>query len=134
MVWLAGLYRDDWDLTAADWGTERQQHAWAVSHIAPFATNLAVVTWDCGSELDTQAFLSTNIATFSVPFQFSLARCCWRVARQVMLLHNERAVVVPACAAELCSLQQFSAFYRHWAEADFETVCRVEEQPNITLF
>ena len=51
-----------------------------------------------------------------------------------MVLHNEKAVVVPACAAELCSLQQFSAVYRHWAEADFETVCRVEEQPNINLF
>ena len=42
-----------------------------------------------------------------------------------MVLHNERAVVVPACGSELCSLEQFTAAFTHWAEADFDTVCRL---------
>ena len=42
-----GLFRDKWRLQARDWGTVRQRHVWAASHLAPFAANVAVVRWHC---------------------------------------------------------------------------------------
>ena len=41
------IFRDDWNLTAEDWGTERQEHKWKISDIATFASNIGLILYSC---------------------------------------------------------------------------------------
>lgn len=83
-------------LKASDWGTNNQDHLWTTSTIAPFASNIGVVLYNCGEE----------------------------GGMMVSLLQNEQVVrQQPACGVFLCSLEQFTAKYQYLADLDFDNEC-----------
>ena len=83
-------------LQASDWGTENQDHLWKTSNIASFGVNLALVVFNCGSS-----------------------------DQRVMLLENEQEIALPGCeAGAVFTLQQFSQYYKQYAQLDFEMECQ----------
>ena len=92
-----GLYRDETDILASDWATQDQDHLWRTSQIGPFAANLGVLVFQCPEQV-----------------------------RKVVMLHNERIVETqPACGERVCSIEQFTQFYRDIADLNFEQECNV---------
>jgi len=139
-----GLYKDQEDLLASDWGTERQEHQWQVARIASFATNVGILIFECeASQKKTESQFSEeedsiededsseeddsseeNIPNSSEenvsPEEVSSNSKEWKV----MMFHQERAVSQPGCGETVCSLSQFAESYRHLADQDFDTVCQ----------
>ena len=105
-----GLYRDQEDLLASDWGTPREEHKWQVSRIASFATNIGLVVFECGVEGNGNEESSEE----SLPKASE-----WKI----ILFHQETPIIQPACGAKICSLDEFVERYRHLAEQDFDTLC-----------
>lgn len=136
-----GLYRDQEDLLASDWGTSRQEHKWEVSKIASFATNVGIVVFECDAndgleeKVKQKGFLEKDISSeedeslsseeyksseeeessYEVNYQSSQ----WKV----MLFHQEKPVIQPACGRQICTLDEFLETYSHLSGLDFEYVC-----------
>merc|ERR1712227_1110301 len=94
------IFRDNWNLTAEDWGTERQEHKWKISNIATFASNIGLIYYSCsgGSE------------------------------QKVMLIHNENIITEqPACGETLCSVEEFKYYYQHIVDFDWDSQCPIPE-------
>jgi len=144
-----GLYRDQGDLMASDWGTEKQEHEWQVARIASFATNVGVAVFECNSsqekrdsqssedkdksseeESSSEEEISSEEDESSEEYKSNSSSeedsvpsspAEWKV----MLFHQERSVPVPACGEYICSLAEFSEAYRYLADQDFDTVCQI---------
>lgn len=136
-----GLYRDQEDLLASDWGTPRQEHKWQVSRIASFATNVGIVVFECEANkglkerLKLRDFLEEDISSDENESQSSeevgsseeddssnevnYQSSEWKV----MLFHQEKPVTQPACGKEICDLAEFLETYSHLAGLDFNYVC-----------
>ena len=129
-----GLYRDEEDLLASDWDTSKQEHKWQVSKIASFATNIGIVVFECEenrsrsksagkgfreSEEEEDELQSSEENNSSEEENIISPSSEWKI----MVFHQEKAVLQPACGQEICTLSEFSEAYRHLAEQDFDTIC-----------
>ena len=147
-----GLYTDQEDLHAADWGTSKQEHQWKVSKIASFSANVAILLLECDLENITEWRASSDEEikeqnsweeTLSEEEKSSeeemsseekdsysseetlsseeadLITTDWKV----MVLHQERPVIQPACGKLLCSLAEFSDAYSYLASLEFGNIC-----------
>eukprot|EP00092_Neocalanus_flemingeri_P034573 GFUD01037600.1.p1 GENE.GFUD01037600.1~~GFUD01037600.1.p1 ORF type:complete len:454 (-),score=120.39 GFUD01037600.1:57-1418(-) len=121
-----GLYRDEEDLLASDWGAPRQQHKWQVSRIASFATNVGLVVFECEAEdVDVSSEENQSSSEGESSKEYSQDTISSRGSEwKVVLFHQEKPVIQPACGAEICSLDEFLGTYRHLAEEDFDAVCQ----------
>jgi len=98
------IFRDDWNLTAEDWGTEQQEHKWKISDIATFASNMGIILYSCSEGAE----------------------------QKVMLTHNEHIIdEQPACGETLCSVEDFKAYYQHIVDFDWDSECPM---PEVLLF
>jgi len=96
------IFRDDWNLTAEDWGTEQQEHKWKISDIATFASNMGIILYSCSEGAE----------------------------QKVMLTHNEHIIdEQPACGETLCSVEDFKAYYQHIVDFDWDSECPMPEVP-----
>merc|ERR1711988_1564422 len=94
------IFRDDWNLTAEDWGTERQEHKWKISDIATFASNIGLIYYSCSGGTEPK----------------------------VMLTHNEHIITEqPACGETLCSVEEFKYYYQHIVDFDWDSECPIPE-------
>merc|ERR1711894_100963 len=104
-----GLYRDQENLLASNWGTSGQEHKWEVSRIASFATNVGIVIYECdankgleekttrkdflekdiSSEEDKSSSSEEDKSSYEAKYQSSE----WKV----MLFHQEKPITQPAC-------------------------------------
>jgi len=99
------IFRDDWNLTADDWGTEKQEHKWKISDVGPFAANMGLILYSCSEGAESK----------------------------VMLLHNEHIIEEqPACGETLCTVADFKAYYQHIVDFDWDTECPVPGPENAT--
>lgn len=95
------IFRDDWNLTAEDWATEKQEHKWKISDIATFASNIGLILYSCSGGAE----------------------------QKVMLTHNEHIIVdQPACGETLCSVEQFKAYYQHIVDFDWDSECSITRE------
>merc|ERR1712037_176043 len=96
------IFRDDWNLTAEDWGTEQQEHKWKISDIATFASNMGIILYSCSEGAE----------------------------QKVMLTHNEHIIdEQPACGETLCSVEDFKAYYQHIVDFGWDSECPMPEVP-----
>merc|ERR1719431_846689 len=96
------IFRDDWNLTAGDWGTDQQEHKWKISDIATFASNMGLILYSCSEGAE----------------------------QKVMLTHNEHIIdEQPACGETLCSVEDFKAYYQHIVDFDWDSECPMPEVP-----
>jgi len=94
------VFRDDWNLTADDWGTEKQEHKWKISDVGPFGANMGLILYSCSEGAESK----------------------------VMLLHNEHIIEEqPACGETLCTVADFKAYYQHIVDFDWDTQCLMPE-------
>jgi len=94
------IFRDDWNLTAEDWGTEQQEHKWKISDIATFASNIGIILYSCSEGAE----------------------------QKVMVTHNEHIIDdQPACGEPLCSVEDFKAYYQHIVDFDWDSECPMPE-------
>jgi len=136
-----GLYRDQEDLLASDWGTPRQEHKWETSKIASFATNVGIVVFECEAsegveenpkkkeyfekDISSEEDESSSSEEYGSSeeeedsYEINHESSEWKV----MLFHQEKPVTQPACGKEICTLDEFLETYSYLAGLDFEYVC-----------
>ena len=129
-----GLYRDQEDLLASDWGTDRQEHEWQVARIASFATNVGILVFECEAsqrKIESQSSEEDESSEEDDSSEEKMQNSSEEEEEgslskewKVMMFHQERAVAQPGCGELVCSLAQFSEAYRHFANHDFDTVCQ----------
>merc|ERR1712172_193142 len=96
------IFREDWNLTAEDWGTDQQEHKWKISDIATFASNIGLILYSYSAG----------------------------AVQKGMLTHNEHIIdEQPACGETLCSVEDFKAYYQHIVDFDWDSECPMPEVP-----